>query len=116
MQGADAVHDDDLKTLFSRLQSDQPPTGIQAHHLIRRGHRVRNRRRAAAVIGGSLAAASVVVLFWQWAGTQPPIPAPVVPATQPASTGTPETSPSCPTNANPTAAPGAIFCLNPSGQ
>jgi hypothetical protein len=116
MQGADTVHDDDLKTLFSRLQSDQPPIGIQARDLIRRGHRVRSGRRAAAVIGGSLAAASVVVLFWQWGGPQPPIPAPVVPATRPASTGVPQPSPSCPTNADTTAAPGASFCLNSSGQ
>jgi hypothetical protein len=116
MQGADAVHDDDLKTLFSRVQSDQPPTGIRAHDLIHRGHRIRRRRKAAAVIGGSLAAASVVVLFWQSTGPQPPIPAPVVPATRPAPTGTPHTSPSCPTSANTTESPSAIFCLNPSGQ
>jgi hypothetical protein len=117
MQGADAVPDDDLKTLFSRLQSDQPPTGIQADDLIRRGHQVRRRRKAAAVAGGSLAAASVVVLFWQWTGPVQPSPAPVVPATRPASTRTPPPiSPSCPTVTTPALTPGSTFCVKPSGR
>jgi hypothetical protein len=117
MRGADTVRDDDLKTLFNRLQSDQPPTGIRASDLIGRGHRVRRRRKAAAAVGGSLAAVAVAVavLFWHGAGPQPPIPGPVGPANRPASTGTPQTGPSCSTNASTTPAPGAAFCLRPSG-
>jgi hypothetical protein len=77
------MNDDEVRKLLGTLQSDQPPLGIQAPELLRRGQRMRRVRTGLAVASGSLTAAAAAVVIAVSLGNHAPAPAPVVPATRP---------------------------------
>jgi hypothetical protein len=85
----DALRADEVKALFSRVQAGQPPLGIQAADLLRRGRLIRRRRTLTAAVA-AVAAVCLLVVFWPRAGRSPvPPPGPVVPASRPVPTTTP---------------------------
>lgn len=89
------MRDDDVKPLFDRVTSEQPPLGIDIGGISQRGKRIRRRRKTLAAVGSSAAVCGVLALTVFTLGARDH--APVEPATQlptnPATTTS--TTPSC---------------------
>jgi hypothetical protein len=90
------VRDDDVKPLFDRVTSGQPPLGFDVSGISERGRRVKRRRRTLAAVGSSVAVCGAIVLTAFALGARDR--GPVDPATQlPTSpvTTSPSTGPTC---------------------
>src|SRR4051794_25053680 len=100
------MRDSQIRGLLARIESEQPPLGIDVDDIMRHGHQVRRRRKLAGVAGSSLATVAVGVLVSFSIPLGAPAPPRAKPMTPPPTPAT-SSGPSAPSSRSATPVPSA---------